>query len=165
MAPHLMPVGFQEAGTLRLQSACKPGQYASDARRPTPDPLYDGTVKIGGPGLIRPGVPLASLPLRGDGADPPVPLKEVKPTYTTDAYRQKVEGMVTVLARVEADGTVAYAEIDCSLDSVHGLDGQALKAAKQWVFRPARLNGRPVAVVVSIELDFRLGTTPPGHEV
>jgi TonB family protein len=52
------------------------------------------------------------------------------------------------------DGTVGDARVTRSLDSRFGLDAEALIAAKQWRFRPGTLNGRPVPVVVSIELMF-----------
>jgi TonB family protein len=47
-------------------------------------------------------------------------------------------------------------EIIRSLDSSFGLDQEAIKAAKQWRFRPGMRQGEPVAVLVRIELDFTL---------
>jgi hypothetical protein len=45
-----------------------------------------------------------------------------------------------------------------SLDSTFGLDQEAIKAAKQWLFRPSilRATGEPVPVEVTIELTFTL---------
>jgi outer membrane biosynthesis protein TonB len=43
-----------------------------------------------------------------------------------------------------------------SLDSVFGLDLEAIKAARQWRFRPGTRLGEPVSVPVTIELDFVL---------
>jgi TonB family protein len=43
-----------------------------------------------------------------------------------------------------------------SLDSTFGLDQEAIKAAKQWRFRPGTRFGEPVAVLVTIELTFTL---------
>jgi TonB family protein len=37
-----------------------------------------------------------------------------------------------------------------------GLDQKAVEAVKQWKFDPARKDGTPVAVMISILVDFRL---------
>jgi outer membrane biosynthesis protein TonB len=42
------------------------------------------------------------------------------------------------------------------LDSTLGLNQQAIDAMKQWVFRPALLDGLPVAVIVQVEMTFTL---------
>jgi TonB family protein len=39
----------------------------------------------------------------------------------------------------------------------HGLDIQALKAVKQYRFRPATKNGKPVAARIKLEVTFRRG--------
>ena len=43
-----------------------------------------------------------------------------------------------------------------SLDRTHGLDDEAVKAAKQWQFTPGSVKGAPVPVVVWIEPTFTL---------
>ena len=37
-----------------------------------------------------------------------------------------------------------------------GLDEKALEAVRHWRFDPGRMDGRAVAVVVNIEVNFRL---------
>ncbi len=37
-----------------------------------------------------------------------------------------------------------------------GLDQKAIEAVRQWRFRPATKNGRPVSVRATIEVNFRL---------
>jgi TonB family protein len=37
-----------------------------------------------------------------------------------------------------------------------GLDEKALEAVRQWRFDPATQDGQPVAVLVNIEVNFRL---------
>jgi len=32
----------------------------------------------------------------------------------------------------------------------------AIEAVKKWRFEPAKLNGQPVAVLISVEMEFRL---------
>jgi TonB family protein len=43
-----------------------------------------------------------------------------------------------------------------SLDRTTGLDDEAVKAARQWLFEPGRRNGEPVAVLIRIEMSFSL---------
>jgi TonB family protein len=37
-----------------------------------------------------------------------------------------------------------------------GLDENAIQAVNQWKFRPGYRNGRPVAVIATVEVYFRL---------
>jgi TonB family protein len=92
----------------------------------------------------------------GNGVELPRVLREVRPNYTADAMRAKVQGTVWVEAVVLQDGTVGQAKIVRSLDSTFGLDEEALKAARQWRFVPGTRFGQPVAVLVTIELTFTL---------
>ena len=81
-------------------------------------------------------------------------LHEVKPHYTADAMRRRVQGVVDVDAVVEVDGSVRPLSVTKSLDA--GLDVEAVNALKQWKFEPALLDGRPVPCRVSIQLTFVL---------
>jgi TonB family protein len=92
----------------------------------------------------------------GNGVTTPVVLREVKPQYTSDAMRAKVQGSVLLECVVKPDGTVGEVKVARSLDSVFGLDLEAMKAARQWRFRPGTRLGEPVAVQVVIELTFTL---------
>ena len=92
----------------------------------------------------------------GNGVQLPRPLQEVKPQYTADAMRAKVQGTVLLECVVLPDGTVGSVEIVRSLDSTFGLDQEAIKAAKRWRFAPGTRFGEPVAVLVTIELTFTL---------
>jgi TonB family protein len=92
----------------------------------------------------------------GNGVIAPTVVREVKPTYTAEAMRAKVQGIVWVECVVLPDGTVGRAEVVRSLDSTFGLDQEAVKAAKQWRFRPGTRFGEPVPVQVIIELGFTL---------
>jgi periplasmic protein TonB len=92
----------------------------------------------------------------GSGVELPRVIREVKPQYTADAMRAKVQGVVMVEAIVQPDGSVGNVQIVRSLDQTFGLDHEALKAAKQWRFVPGTRFGRPVPVAVTIELTFTL---------
>jgi protein TonB len=81
-------------------------------------------------------------------------LKEVRPAYTAEAMRARVQGVVMVECVVLPDGSVGRVEVVKSLDSTFGLDQEAVKAAKQWRFSPGTRFGEPVPVLVTIELAF-----------
>lgn len=92
----------------------------------------------------------------GSGVEIPRVLREVKPQYTADAMRAKVQGVVELEAVVLPDGSVDEVRVTRSLDRTFGLDNEAIKAVKQWRFAPGTRLGQPVAVLVTIELTFTL---------
>ena len=83
-------------------------------------------------------------------------IKEVKPQYTSDAMRAKVQGLVLLECVVRSDGSVGNVQVVRSLDPTFGLDQEAVNAARQWRFAPGTRMGEPVAVLVTIELTFTL---------
>jgi protein TonB len=91
-----------------------------------------------------------------NGATHPVLVHEVRPRYTEQAMRARIEGVVELDAVVLPDGRVGSLRIVRSLDRTFGLDQEAIQAAKQWRFMPGRRAGKPVAVPVRIELTFTL---------
>ncbi|HSK10323.1 MAG TPA: TonB family protein, partial [Vicinamibacterales bacterium] len=58
----------------------------------------------------------------GAGIDLPQVLREVKPQYTAEAMRAKIQGVVLLEAVVMPDGTVGDVRVVKSLDPVFGLD-------------------------------------------
>ncbi len=92
----------------------------------------------------------------GNGVSLPRVLREVKPQYTSDAMRAKVQGTVLISCVVSPDGSVTDVHVVRSLDPTFGLDQEAVKAARQWRFAPGMRTGEPVAVQISIELTFTL---------
>jgi protein TonB len=108
--------------------------------------LGDGTGGGAGGGAYRPG----------SGVSLPEVLTEVKPQYTAEAMRAKVQGVVWLECIVLPDGSVGDVKITKSLDSVFGLDQEAIKAARRWRFKPGIREGKPVPVIITIELTFTL---------
>jgi TonB family protein len=92
----------------------------------------------------------------GNGVSLPRVLREVKPQYTSDAMRAKIQGTVLLQCVVRPDGSVTDIQVVRSLDPTFGLDQEAIKAARQWRFAPGTRLGEPVAVLVTIQLDFTL---------
>jgi periplasmic protein TonB len=91
---------------------------------------------------------------RDKGVTSPVLIREVKPKYTEDAMRRKVQGTVEVSAVVRENGVPDDFTVIRSLDP--DLDQEAINAAQQWRFKPGLREGQPVAVKVNIELTFTL---------
>jgi len=92
----------------------------------------------------------------GSGVSDPRVIKEVKPAYTSDAMRAKVQGIAWVSCIVRSDGLPSDCHIARSLDPTFGLDQEAVKAANQWRFIPGKLRGEPVNVQVTIQMEFTL---------
>jgi TonB family protein len=83
-------------------------------------------------------------------------VREVKPQYTAEARAKKIQGRIELDAVVLEDGTVGDVKVTQSLDAVYGLDEEAVKAMKQWVFEPGQKDGKPVPVRVNVEMTFNL---------
>src|SRR4029077_9129912 len=92
----------------------------------------------------------------GNGVSLPRILREVKPQYTSDAMRAKIQGAVLLQCVVRPDGSVTDIQVMRSLDPRFGLDEEAIKAARQWRFAPGTRMGQPVSVQITIELTFTL---------
>jgi TonB family protein len=76
------------------------------------------------------------------------------PLYSDEARRRRIEGIVTIQARVGVDGHVAAPRVIDGLG--FGLDQNALVALRQWQFRPGTRNGRPVEMTAAIDIEFSL---------
>jgi protein TonB len=90
----------------------------------------------------------------GGGVVPPTLRREVKPKYTPQALMQKIQGTVTLEAVVDREGIPVEIRVTRSLDP--GLDDEAIAAVQGWQFTPGRIGKTPVAVLVTIWLDFRI---------
>jgi protein TonB len=92
----------------------------------------------------------------GNGVETPRLIREVKPQYTAQAMRAKIQGEVLLECVVQPDGSVGNIRVVRSLDSAFGLDLEAIKAARQWRFAPGTRQGEPVPVLVTIAIAFTL---------
>jgi TonB family protein len=90
------------------------------------------------------------------GGDVSVPtvVYRVEPEYSEEARKARYQGTVVLEAVVRRDGRVDVLHLVRSLGL--GLDDNALRALKQWRFRPAMKNGIPVDATLNIEVRFNL---------
>ena len=138
-----LPGVVSQAATNTGGAGSGPGTGAGSGTGSGMGPGYGGGF---GGGAYRPG----------SGITLPTVLREVKPAYTADAMRAKVQGSVWLECIVMPDGSVGEVKVTRSLDPIFGLDQEAIKAAKNWRFRPGMRQGEPVPVIITIELTFTL---------
>jgi periplasmic protein TonB len=92
----------------------------------------------------------------GNGVSLPQVVKEVKAEYTEEAKQNRIEGTVGLNLVVLADGAVGDVKVAQSLDTIYGLDANAVTAMKQWQFKPGVKDGKPVAVRIHVQMAFAL---------
>ena len=102
---------------------------------PPPRPVPDGPIRVGG------------------NVQAPKKIKDVKPAYPEEARANRVQGIIILEIVIAPTGRVVDARV---LRSIHGLDDAALDAVKQWEFTPTLLNGVPVAIVMSVTVNFTM---------
>ena len=88
------------------------------------------------------------------GVTPPVVTIQPDPDYTEAAKKAKYQGVTVVQMVVATDGSVRDLQILKPLGL--GLDEKAVEAVKTWKFEPARRGNEPVAVIIAVEVDFKL---------
>lgn len=92
----------------------------------------------------------------GNGVVGPKLIQEVKPGYTGEAMKARIQGVVLLEAVVMPDGSVGNVRVVRSLDPRFGLDDEAVATVKKWRFAPGTRFGQPVPVLVEIEMAFTL---------
>jgi TonB family protein len=82
---------------------------------------------------------------------------KVPPRYPDAARKAKISGKVFLQAVVKKDGSVGDIQVLQSPGSKFGVDEAAIAAVKQWRYKPATQEGRPVDVYFEIVVDFEKG--------
>ncbi len=90
----------------------------------------------------------------GGGVGAPQLIYSVDPEFSDEARRAKYQGVCLVQIVVDAQGNVQRAKVLRALGM--GLDEKAIEAVKQYRFKPAMLQGKPVPVEVNVEVNFRI---------
>ncbi len=76
------------------------------------------------------------------------------PQYTEKARLAKYQGVCVISLIIDAQGNPTQVQVVRRLGM--GLDQKAVEAVKSYRFKPAMRLGKPVAVAVNIEVNFRL---------
>jgi TonB family protein len=90
----------------------------------------------------------------GIGISPPLLLRKVDPEYSDEARAAQYQGTAVVAVEVGPDGIAHNMKVVRGLGL--GLDEKALQAISQWHFKPGAKDGEPIAVMATIEINFRL---------
>jgi TonB family protein len=110
---------------------------------PPPPPSDAPAASAAGPAPVRVGGSIKT----------PTKIKDVRPVYPLDAQAARIQGVVILEAKIEADGRVGDARV---MRSIPGLDEAALDAVRQWEFTPTEVDGIPVPVIMTVTVNFTL---------
>ncbi len=108
----------------------------SRAKPPAPRQTQPGTLHVGG------------------DVRKPEKISAPQPSYTREARAAKVQGVIIAQAVIDEQGRVTAVKILKGLP--YGLSESAAATMRTWRFKPATLNGQPVAVYYNLTVNFRL---------
>jgi periplasmic protein TonB len=90
----------------------------------------------------------------GGGVSPPTLVFKVEPEYSEEARKAKFQGTVVLNVVVDEHGNPRDLKVIRPLGL--GLDQKAIEAVEKWKFSPGKKDGKPVPVLATIEVNFRL---------
>lgn len=100
-----------------------------------------------------PGSGSAPLAVGGD-VIAPEKIYAPTPMYTEEARKARIQGVVVVQTIIDDQGHVT--DVDVLKPLTLGLTESAVETVKQWTFKPATLNGKPVSVYFVFTVRFHL---------
>ena len=90
----------------------------------------------------------------GGGVSAPKEIYSPEPEYSEEARKVKHMGVVVLRLVVGPDGVPRDIHVVRTLGL--GLDEKAIEAVKMWRFEPGKKDGKPVATIANIEVNFHL---------
>jgi protein TonB len=90
----------------------------------------------------------------GGGVSSPVVLHQVEPEFSEEARKAKFSGNVLVYLFVDPDGKPSHVRVVKPVGM--GLDEKAVEAVRQYRFKPAMKDGKPVQVDLYVEVNFQI---------
>lgn len=90
----------------------------------------------------------------GGGVSAPRAVDTPDPEYSEEARKAKYQGTCVLWLIVGPDGKPRDIKVARALGM--GLDEKAIEAVRNWKFEPAMKDGKPVAVQINVEVNFRL---------
>jgi periplasmic protein TonB len=88
------------------------------------------------------------------GVSDPIAIVTPEAEFSDEARRSKYQGICMISVIVDAHGYPQNPRVARSLGM--GLDEKALEAVQKYRFRPAMKDGKPVPVMILVEVNFRL---------
>jgi len=150
--PSLGPIRLAKPKVRRSASVQANGEI-EPALEVNTDQLAGGENSLGAnlaEGSKQPAPPPA--PVGGD-VKPARLISSVQPIYPSLAKTQHVAGDVRVDALIDATGRVTTMKVVSGPSMLHQA---AMDALRQWKYQAARLDGKPVAMHLTVTLQFRL---------
>ena len=133
------------------------------------------SVRLGVAGLILAATGFAAVAACGEaprsepymlaepGVAAPVLIAQTVPRYTDEAIQAGHEGVGILSCVIRRNGRVTDCEIQRPVG--YGLDESAIREIEEnWRFRPGTLDGEPVDVRATVEVNFSLRKDPPDRE-
>ncbi|MGD0648087.1 MAG: energy transducer TonB [Acidobacteriaceae bacterium] len=90
----------------------------------------------------------------GGGVSKPVVLYQVEPEFSEEARKAKFSGNVEVYLWVDPDGKPSHIRVVRGVGM--GLDEKAVEAVRQYRFKPAMKDGKPVQVDLYVDVNFQI---------
>lgn len=118
----------------------------------TSSSALEGFVERDGPPPPPPPAPTPPVRMHS-GIEAPQKISDKAPVYPAIATAARVEGLVILEATIDEAGQVVDLKV---LRSVPMLEAAAIDAVRQWRYRPARLNGMPIPVIMTVTVRFAL---------
>jgi TonB family protein len=148
VAPAIEPLGVPDRETQPTPRRTAPTAEAAATPSPAAGPEAPAA----------PAAPLTALP---EGSELPVLVTRVDPRYPEAAKKLNQSGDVVLRVVVESNGTIG--KIEVLAPGQLGMGEAAVEAVRKWVYRPARVNGQPVAVwkVIRVKFALRPEREPP----
>jgi TonB family protein len=147
---------FVQAELQRLSQVAVHGTPDGTPRPEDPEPsLLNGEIAPADEAAV-PALPNDAQPIRVGGAiTEPRKVRNVAPVYPEIARQARVQGIVILEATIDATGKVTEVTV---LRGVPLLDQAAIEAVRQWEYTPTLLDGKPVPVIMTITVNFKLSS-------
>jgi TonB family protein len=81
--------------------------------------------------------------------------KRVNPKYPKEAFDAKLTGIITLETIIGTDGKVTSVRLIGKGEDL--LVKSAMDAVKQWLYKPYKVDGKPVAVMTMVTINFKVG--------
>jgi TonB family protein len=120
-----------------------------------PDPLSTGETALSSnfaENANQPAGPAAPVMVGGD-VTPARMISSVPPVYPALARSQHISGDVRIDALIDAKGRVTTMKVVSGPSTLHQA---AMEALKQWKYQAASLDGKPVPMHLTVNIQFRL---------
>jgi TonB family protein len=112
------------------------------------------TARVAAIGANHPALSAAPGMRVGHGVTPPKLKRKTEPEYSDIARADKAQGTVVLKLDVGTDGLAHNIQLVRGIGL--GLDENAAEAISRWEFIPGTLNGQPVTVMATVEVNFKL---------